>query len=46
MLKYVVGFEDLTTLVMKNIIFWVITPYSPLKVKGRFGGTYRLHLQN
>jgi hypothetical protein len=28
---------------MKNSIFWDITPYNPLKVNGRFEGTYRLH---
>jgi hypothetical protein len=27
------------------IIFWDITPYSPLKVNRQFGRTYRLHLQ-
>jgi hypothetical protein len=27
---------------MKSIVFWEITPCSPLKVNGRFGGTYRL----
>jgi hypothetical protein len=27
------------------IVFWDITPCSPLKVNRRFGGTYRLHLQ-
>jgi hypothetical protein len=26
-------------------IFWDITPCSPLKVNRRFGGTFRLHLQ-
>jgi hypothetical protein len=31
--------------VMKNILFWDITPCSPLKVNPLFGGTYRLHLQ-
>jgi hypothetical protein len=30
---------------MNSTIFWDITPFSPLKVNGRFGGTYRLHLQ-
>jgi hypothetical protein len=24
---------------MKNSISWYLTPYSPLKVEGRFGGT-------
>jgi hypothetical protein len=27
-----------------STIFWDIRPCSPLKVNGRFGGTYRLHL--
>jgi hypothetical protein len=40
-----VGFEVLTAVVMKSIIFWNITPCSPLRVNRRFGGTYRLHLQ-
>jgi hypothetical protein len=31
---------------MKSTIFWDITPSSPLSVNRRFGGTYRLHLQN
>jgi hypothetical protein len=31
--------------VMKNTIFWDITPCSPLSVNRRFGWTYRLHLQ-
>jgi hypothetical protein len=30
---------------MKSTIFRDTTPCSPLKVNGRFGGTYRLHLQ-
>jgi hypothetical protein len=30
---------------MKNIIFWNMTPCSPLSFNLRFGGTYRLHLQ-
>jgi hypothetical protein len=39
-----VGFEVLPAVVMKNSIFWDITPYSPLKGNRRFGGTCRLHL--
>jgi hypothetical protein len=31
--------------VIKNIVFWDVTPCSLLKVAPRFGGTYRLHLQ-
>jgi hypothetical protein len=30
---------------MKSIIFWDMTPCSPLSFNRRFGGTYRLHLQ-
>jgi hypothetical protein len=30
---------------MKSIIFWDMTPCSPLKVNRRFGGTYLFHLQ-
>jgi hypothetical protein len=38
-----VGFKVLTAVVVKSTVFWDITPCSPLKVKRRFGGTYRLH---
>jgi hypothetical protein len=31
---------------MKSTIFWDITLCSLLSVKRRFGGTYRLHLQD
>jgi hypothetical protein len=37
-----VGFEVLTAVVMKSFIFWDIAPCNPLKVNGRFGGTYML----
>jgi hypothetical protein len=30
---------------LKSIIFWDMTPCSPLSFSRRFGGTYRLHLQ-
>jgi hypothetical protein len=30
---------------MKSSIFQDITPFSPLKINGRFGGKYRLKLQ-
>jgi hypothetical protein len=30
---------------MKSIIFWNMTPCSPLSFNRRFGGTYRFHLQ-
>jgi hypothetical protein len=38
-------FEVLKSLVMQSTIFWDIKPCSPLKVKRRFGRTYRLHPQ-
>jgi hypothetical protein len=41
----IVGFKVLTAVVMESTIFWDITPCSPLKVNGRFGGTYHLYLQ-
>jgi hypothetical protein len=41
----IVRFEVLAALNTKITIFWDITPYSPLNVNRRFGGTYRLHLQ-
>jgi hypothetical protein len=41
MSKYA-GSEVLTAVVMKSSIFWDITPCSPLKVTGRFGGARRL----
>jgi hypothetical protein len=31
---------------MKSSIFWDVTPCSPLKANLRFGGKYRLHLQD
>jgi hypothetical protein len=40
-----VGFEVLRAVVMKSTIFLDITPCSLLKVKRRFGGTYRFRLQ-
>jgi hypothetical protein len=39
-----VGYEVLTEMVMKSIIFWGITSCSPFGVNRRHGGTYRLHL--
>jgi hypothetical protein len=41
-----VGFEVFTPVVMKSIIFWDVTPCSLLSCNRRFGGTYRLHLQD
>jgi hypothetical protein len=40
-----VAFEVLIAVVVNSIIFWDITPCSPLDVNRRFGGTYRLKLQ-
>jgi hypothetical protein len=40
-----VGFEVFTAVVMKSVIFWDMTPCSPLSFNRYFGGTYRLHLQ-
>jgi hypothetical protein len=42
---YDVGFEVLTAVVIKSIIFWDMTLCSPLSFNRRFSGTYRLHLQ-
>jgi hypothetical protein len=39
---YDVGFEVFTAVVMKSIIFWDMTPCSPLSFNRCFGGTYRL----
>jgi hypothetical protein len=36
-----VGSQILRTVVMKNYTSWDIMPFSPLKVKGRFGFTLR-----
>jgi hypothetical protein len=44
-LLFYIGFEVLTAVAMKSIIFWDITPCSPLKVNRLLGGSYRLHLQ-
>jgi hypothetical protein len=43
--SWYIGFEFFTAVVMKGIIFWDISPCSPLSFNRRFGGTYRLHLQ-
>jgi hypothetical protein len=40
-----IGFEVLTSVIMKSTIFWDITPYSPLKINRSLGETYYLHLQ-
>jgi hypothetical protein len=42
---YPVRFEVFTAVVMKSIIFWDMTPCSPLSFKVRFGGIYGPHLQ-
>jgi hypothetical protein len=35
----------LTAVTMNSTIVWHVTPCSPIVVRGRFGGTYCLHLQ-
>jgi hypothetical protein len=40
------GCEVLRAVVMKSTISWDITPFSPLSVNRRFGGTYCLHLHS
>jgi hypothetical protein len=40
------GFEVLTPVVTKTTTFWDITPCSMMEVNRRFGGTYRLHIQD
>jgi hypothetical protein len=40
-----IRFEVFTAVVMKSIVFWDMTPCSPLSVNRRFGRTYRSHLQ-
>jgi hypothetical protein len=40
-----VGFEVITTVVMKSTIYCDITACSPLRVNRCFGGTYLLHLK-
>jgi hypothetical protein len=37
--------EELTLTLLKSYVFWDITPYSPVKVNGGFGGKCRLHFQ-
>jgi hypothetical protein len=32
-------------MLLKSIILWDMTPYSPLSFNRRIGGTYRLHRQ-
>jgi hypothetical protein len=43
--RKIIRFEVFTAVVIKSIIFWDMTPCSPLSFKRSFGGTYRLHLQ-
>jgi hypothetical protein len=42
---FVVGYEVVTVVIVKNSIFWNITPCSQLNVSRCFGGTCRLHLE-
>jgi hypothetical protein len=39
------GFEILTPVVMKSLVFWDIATCRPLKVKGCIEVTCRLHFQ-
>jgi hypothetical protein len=43
--KHFVGFEVFTAASMKMGVFWVVTPYSLVKVYQRFRGTCCLHHQ-
>jgi hypothetical protein len=43
--KIRLGFEVFTAVIMKSIIFWDMTPCSPLSFNRRFGGKYRLHFR-
>jgi hypothetical protein len=45
-IQRIVGFEVLSAVAMKSNIFWDITSCSQLKVSWRFGGAYRLNLQD
>jgi hypothetical protein len=40
------GFEVLTSVVMKSSVFWVIIMWRQLEVSCRFGRTYGIHLQS
>jgi hypothetical protein len=44
-LLYVVGFEVFTAVTMKNVVFWDVALCTSC-VNRRFGGTYRLRLQD
>jgi hypothetical protein len=43
--RNVVGFEVLTAVIMRNSVFWDITPFSSLQFNQRSGEICRLHLQ-
>jgi hypothetical protein len=43
--QWCTGYEVLTPVVMKSVIFWDKTSCSPLEINQRLGGTCRLHLQ-
>jgi hypothetical protein len=40
------GLDVLTEVVIKNPVFWDITPCCPLKINRNFGEIFRLHLQD
>jgi hypothetical protein len=41
----IIRFEVPAVVKMWIVTFWVVTPYGLVDVHQRFGGTYRLHLQ-
>jgi hypothetical protein len=41
-----IGFDILTVVTLKMVIFWDVTPSSPVEVYRCFGGTYCLCLQD
>jgi hypothetical protein len=43
-IDFIVGFQVLTAVTMKNSVFWDVAPCRSC-MNRRFGGTYRLHLQ-
>jgi hypothetical protein len=41
-----VGFDVLTAVTIKTTVFGGVRAFSPVDVRGRFGGKYCLHLQS
>jgi hypothetical protein len=44
-MNFHVKFEVITSVIMKNMVFWDMMPHILLEVYQCFGGTYCLHLQ-